>query len=164
MNSAIRTAGHRSTDSVDRVVLEPSVVLGLRERVAPSEIKAFFARALPAVAGELARAGIHAAGAPIAVYRHEADQHFDVTVGFPVDQASATPVTLVREQLPGGPAARAVHEGSYDALPAAYHALSQWFAERHLAPPTMMWEQYLVGPGDAPQNRYLTQIVYPVAR
>jgi len=163
MNTAARTAGHRSVDGVDRITLEPLVVVGLRERVAPAEIKAFFARSLPAVADRLARAGIRAAGPPVAVYRHEADQHFDVTAGFPVDPTSATPDSLVREQLPGGPAVRAVHEGSYDTLPAAYGALSRWFGERRLAPPTMMWEQYLVGPGDAPAAGYLTQIVFPMA-
>jgi effector-binding domain-containing protein len=149
-------------DGVERVTLAPRVVVGLRRRVAPSELSGFFARAIPIVAGELARAGSRPAGPPIAVYRHEDGGHFEVTVGFPVDESSASTDALVREVLPGGAAARAVHVGSYDTLGQTYAALGHWFTERELLPPDVMWEEYLAGPGSVNEAEYRTRIVYPL--
>jgi hypothetical protein len=44
-------------DDVERVTLEPRVIVGLRQRVTVDELSGFFAHAIPAVAGELARVG-----------------------------------------------------------------------------------------------------------
>lgn len=156
----MNTAG---TTTVETVTLEPRTVVGLRQRVAVDELSAFFARAIPAVAGELARAGIRPDGAPVALYRHEQGHHFDVTVGFPVHEVPAATETLVREELPGGRAVRAVHVGSYETLPATYSELSHWFAEHRQAPPDTMWEEYLVGPGGADETACRTRIVYPLS-
>jgi len=163
MNSGGTETAARPLDRVETVTLQACTVVGLRQRVAVDEIRAFFTRAIPAVSGELARAGIRPGGAPIAVYRHEQGHHFDVTVGFPVTEAPASTDALVREQLPGGRAVRAVHVGSYDTLPAAYTELSHWFVEHRLTPHDVMWEEYLVGPGAADETAYQTQIVYPLS-
>lgn len=160
--SRMSTVTERPMDGVERVTLEPRVIVGLRQRVALDELSGFFARAIPAVAGELARAGTRPIGPPVAVYRNEEARHFDVTVGFPVAEAPASTGALVREVLPGGPAARAVHVGSYETLSQAYAGLSRWFTQRKLLPPGMMWEEYLVGPGSVDESEYRTRIVYPL--
>lgn len=149
-------------DDVERVTLEPRVIVGLRQRVALDELSRFFARAIPAVAGELARAGTRPAGPPVTVYRNEAAGHFDVTVGFPVAEAPAFTAALVREVLPGGPAVRALHVGSYETLSHTYAGLSRWFNQRKLLPPDMMWEEYLAGPGSVDESEYHTRVVYPL--
>lgn len=149
-------------DDVERVTLEPRVIAGLRQRVTLAELSGFFARAIPAVAGELARAGSAPAGPPVTVYRHEEAGHFDVTVGFPVAAAPASTVDLVCEDLPGGPAVRVVHVGAYETLPRAYAVLSHWFTRHHLAPPEVMWEEYLAGPGSVEESEYRTRVVYPL--
>jgi effector-binding domain-containing protein len=148
-------------DGVERVTLDSRVVAGLRQRVALTDLGGYFAWAVPAVAGELARAGVHPAGPPIAVYRNEEAGHFDVTVGFPVAEAPPTDA-LVHEMLPAGPAARAVHVGSYETLAETYAELSHWFTRRKLLPPAMMWEEYLVGPGSVDESEYRTRVVYPL--
>lgn len=160
--SAVQAAAHQPMDAVETITLEPRVLAGQRQRVAVSELSDFFARAIPAVAGELARAGVYPIGPPIAVYRHEQGHRFDVTVGFPVGEVPEFFGALVREVLPGGPAVRAVHVGPYETLPAAYGELSQWFAQRKLKVPELMWEEYLVGPGAADESAYRTEIVYPL--
>jgi len=149
-------------DDVERVTLEPRVIVGLRQRVALDELSGFFARAIPTVAGELARMGIRPAGAPVTVYRNEQAGHFDVTVGFPVAEAAVSTDALVREVLPGGPAVRALHVGSYETLSQTYAGLSHWFNQRELWPPAMMWEEYLAGPGSVDESDYRTRVVYPL--
>ncbi|RSM68030.1 AraC family transcriptional regulator [Actinoplanes sp. ATCC 53533] len=149
-------------DDVERVTLEPRVIVGLRQRVTVAELSGFFARAIPAVAGELARAGTRPTGPPVTVYRNEEAGHFDVTVGFPVTDAPAFITALVREVLPGGPAVRALHVGSYETLSQTYAGLSHWFNRRRLLPPDMMWEEYLAGPGSVDESEYLTRVVYPL--
>jgi effector-binding domain-containing protein len=160
--STMHAATGQPLDGVERVTLEPRVIAGLRQRVSLDELSAFFARAIPAVAGELARTGSRPAGPPITVYRHEEALHFDVTVGFPVAEAPASTAALVCEVLPGGPAVRAVHVGSYETLSQTYTELSRWFAERKLPTPDLMWEEYLAGPGSVGESEYRTRIVYPL--
>jgi len=160
--SGMHAVTDHPVDGVERVTLDSRVVVGLRQRVALTELGGFFARAIPAVAGELARAGAHPAGPPIAVYRNEEAGQFDVTVGFPVAEAPTSTDALVRVVLPAGPAVRAVHVGSYETLAQTYAELSRWFTRRKLLPPAMMWEEYLVGPGSVDESEYRTRVVYPL--
>jgi effector-binding domain-containing protein len=145
--------------------LHRRTVVGLRERVAVAELAEFFARAIPAVLHELDRQGLAPAGSPVAMYRDERDHRFEVTVGFPIGRApSLVPGgPLVVADLPGGRAVCAEHVSPYETMTATYAALSGWFAEHKLAPPPMMWEEYLVGPGEAADTAYHTRIIYPLA-
>ena len=45
--SKMSTVTERPMDGVERVTLEPRVVVGLRQRVALDEVSGFFARAIP---------------------------------------------------------------------------------------------------------------------
>jgi len=152
-----------STDAVVEFTLPASVIVGLRERVAVADLSDFFGRAMPAVAAEFARLRITPVGPPTAVYRHEAGHDFDVTVGFPVAAPSTKAGGLVVETLPAGQAVRVEHVGAYETLPAAYAALSAWFAAHQLTPPDVMWEQYLAGPGDTDESGFRTRVVYPLS-
>jgi effector-binding domain-containing protein len=149
-----------STD-VEEVALVPRLLVGVRAQVAVSELGGFFARALPAVAAELERAGIRPAGPPITTYRGEQGNTFEVTTGFPVDRPP-TSDALVRQELPGGRAVQSVHNGSYDTLPEVYARISGWFTGRKIRPPDMMWEEYLVGPDVAGETGCVTRVVFPL--
>lgn len=155
------TTASTSRTQVGEITLEPRSVLGRRERVAVSDLPAFFARALPAVAADLQRAGIAPQGPPIAAYRHESGGTFEVTVGFPVRELPDT-AALVHLRLPGGRAVQAMHTGPYRTLHETYARLSAWFASRHLQPPALMWEEYLVGPDAEGETGCLTRVVYPL--
>jgi hypothetical protein len=41
--------------------------------------------------------------------------------------------------------------------------LSAWFEGRRPAPPDMMWEEYLLGPGDTDESGFRTRVVYPLS-
>jgi effector-binding domain-containing protein len=96
------------------------------------------------------------------VYQHELDHTFEVTVGFPVTGLPTTG-TLTGMRLPAGCAVQALHVGSYATLPEIYRLLSEWFAGRHLPPPALMWEEYLVGPDAESEAGCLTRVVFPLS-
>jgi len=152
-----------STDAVVELTLPATTIVGWRKRVAVADLSDFFGRAMPAVAAQFARLGITPAGPPTAVYRHEVGHDFDVTVGFPVAGPSTNKGGLVVETLPAGQVVRVEHVGAYETLPAAHVALSAWFGAHQLAAPDLMWEQYLVGPGDADESEFRTRVVYPLS-
>jgi effector-binding domain-containing protein len=160
--STVHDAAASPVQGVDVVTTQPRRIVGLRERVAIADLSGYFARALPLVAERLGRAGIHLIGPPVAVYRDERGQEFVVTVGFPVDHAPMAIDGLVRETLPGGRAVRAVHSGPYESLPETYARLGAWFAQRAIQPPTMMWEEYLVGPNVTGEKGCVTEVVFPL--
>ena len=162
--SIVNDATAPSVEGIDVVTTEARPIVGLRERVATADLSDFFSGALPLVAERLGRAAIHPIGPPVAVYRDEHGPEFQVTVGFPVEQTHTPPSIdgLVRDTLPGGRAVRAVHSGPYESLPEAYARLGAWFARRAMQPPTMMWEEYLVGPDATGESGCCTEVVFPL--
>ncbi|MCU7731113.1 GyrI-like domain-containing protein [Actinoplanes sp. KI2] len=124
------TATRPSADRVEEINVPARTVVGMHEHVTVADLPEFFAKAVPATAGELARLGVAPAGPPMVVYRHEADHAFDVTVGFPVENPPASSDVLAVEELPAGRVACAEHVGPYATLPAAYTTMSNWLGER----------------------------------
>ena len=147
---------------IEELSLSPRTIVGRRRRVAVSDLAAFFAEAIPAVAAGLAREGITPAGPPIAAYGGEQGDTFEVTAGFPVTRLPLTD-EFVQMQLPGGKAVQAMHAGTYRTLAETYGRLSEWFADRHQWPPALMWEEYLVGPDADGEAGCLTRVVFPLS-
>jgi len=44
-----------------------------------------------------------------------------------------------------------------------YERLGDWFTHRHLRPPALMWEEYLVGPDQGGEAGCLTRVVVPLS-
>ncbi|MFB6888818.1 MerR family transcriptional regulator [Kitasatospora sp. NPDC056327] len=66
--------------------------------------------------------------------------------------------------LPGGPVLETVHHGPYTQLPLAYHALLAAVHERGLVLLAPAREAYLVGPGEAPAEEWVTRLVVRVEK
>jgi effector-binding domain-containing protein len=158
----VHSVAESPVEGVEVVTTDPRHIMGLRERVATTELSRFFARALPDVTKKLHRAGVDPAGPPVAIYRDEHDHDFEVTVGFPVDRVPILTYGLVCETLPGGRMVRAIHTGPYDSLPQTYARLGAWFAQQTRTPPRMMWEEYLVGPDETGESNCITELVFPL--
>jgi effector-binding domain-containing protein len=140
----------------------PQEIVGLHEAVRVEDLRDFFPRAMTAAGEALAARGVDPAGPPVALYEGMSEETFDVTAGFPVP-AGAAPNDVVAATLPGGATVEVIHQGSYDDLSNTYEELTAWFKENGMTPPTVMWEEYLVGPesGTDPSH-WRTRIVYPV--
>lgn len=149
---------------VERVVLEPRTICGVRQVIPMSAMTEFFGRAFAQAAAELGRQGALPAGAPVALYHGTPTDTFDVTAGFPVSQEIAPAVGVVVATLPVGAAVEATHVGPYDTLGDTYAEISGWMAAQNLTPAEDMFEEYLVGPhGESDPAKWRTRIVFPLA-
>lgn len=138
-------------------------IVGLHESVRMEELKEFFPRAMAAAGEALAARGLDPAGPPVALYEGMTEGTFDVTAGFPVPPGAAPSDDVVAAMLPGGATVEVIHEGSYEDMSNTYEELTGWFEENGMTQPTVMWEEYLVGPeSGADPGHWQTRIVYPV--
>lgn len=108
-----------------------------------------------------------ARGAPLAIYHNEpfhADD-IDVEMGVPVSAVATIDegYEVARHELPGGPVAYVVHEGSYASIGAAYDAIFAWLGEHGYHAVGAPRELYLIGPGQGrPPAEYRTEIDVPI--
>lgn len=133
-------------------------LVSLTESLPQEQVAGFLGRAYPALYAALSTAGLTSAGPPIARYRVDAEA-FHVTAGVPfVGDLAPSPPTQI-ESLPAGLVAHTVHVGSYEGLPAAFHAVMEWVAAHGYQIAADPWERYLDGPDVADPR---TQVCFPV--
>ncbi|MEU8242315.1 GyrI-like domain-containing protein [Actinoplanes missouriensis] len=96
-----------------------------------------------------------AAGPPGALY--PAEYHDEA-----VPVTAYLPATGGDDELPGGRFAVAEFVGPYHDMSAGYRALGAWLAGSGLTIGGPVRENYLAGPGEVPEDRYRTEICWPV--
>jgi effector-binding domain-containing protein len=118
--------------------------------------------AIGRVMNALSAAGAAPVGPPIACYEPAGDG-FDVAAGFPVTSPVVGEGVMTME-LPSAEVAHTTHVGSYEELPKAYEALQAEVEARgrHLDDRAPMWEQYMTGP-DQPPEQTRTEVYWPLA-
>lgn len=122
-----------------------------------------FGRVMDALAAE----GIRPAGGALAIYHGWTGDTVDVEIAltvpgvfFPQERKGAVRASRV----PGGKVAHTVHVGPYDQLAGAYSAIQEYASEHGLQLAGMMWERYLTGPAEEPdQSKHVTEIFWPLA-
>ncbi len=94
-----------------------TTVAVVRRQVPPAEISDFFGSAFEQVAQAVAAASGAIAGPPFGWYHGMAMDPADISAGFPVSGAEATPDAEVQVvERPGGRVAAGMHVGPYDQL------------------------------------------------
>ncbi|WP_167880519.1 GyrI-like domain-containing protein [Nocardioides guangzhouensis] len=141
---------------VETVDLQPQPAAVVRGDAELDGIADFLGAAYGEVAQVLASEGLAPAGPPFARYSLH-DRSFGIEAGFPVARTVTPEGRVVAGQIPGGHAARTVHHGSYDDLPAAYEAVEEWLAHNGYVPTGDPWETYLDEP-DVPEPRTLVHV------
>jgi effector-binding domain-containing protein len=121
------------------------------------------ADAFGTVAEHLEQAGVVVTGPAFAAYEMTGDG-FTVAAGFPVTGGFAGDATVVPLRLPAGTVITCVHVGPYEALSATYDRLRESArAHGRQVDESLMWEEYLTGPGTAPEEM-LTRVSWPLLR
>lgn len=135
---------------------QPAAVV--REHVAHDGIAAFLGPAFSDVMAAVGAQHVQVAGAPFGRYRPTEDGGWDIEAGFPVATAISEQGRVLATSLPGGRAARTLHVGDYQALGAAYEAVTKWLIDNGFVASGQPWECYLDGPEVANPR---TEVYFP---
>jgi effector-binding domain-containing protein len=121
-------------------------------------------RSFQAVKEALASQGIDATGSLFARWHSRADDvdfEAGVMVSAPIQQEGE----VKSGQLPGGPAAIAIHAGPYEGLKETYDAVEAWLVRTERSASGGPWEIYLTDPSAEPDpTKWLTEIIYPLQK
>jgi effector-binding domain-containing protein len=144
-------------------------VLSMRFRTNMEKIGEDIGKAYGPIFAYLGELGENPAGMPLTLYYYDYEGEFDPN---DIDMEAAVPTTRVLQSrgdieaknLPGGPAAFAMHKGPYDKADAAYQAIGVWVKEngyRYAGPPR---EIYYNDPSEVDPSELLTEIQFPVTK
>jgi effector-binding domain-containing protein len=99
------------------------------------------------VRSQLARAGLTAAGRPMAVFTATDDNGFSYRAMIPIDKAPEGRASLSEAvklgQTPAGKAMRFEHRGSYEDIDSTYEAITAYLDEKGLEADNLFVEEYL---------------------
>jgi effector-binding domain-containing protein len=136
----------------------------IRGVVPLGELAAFFDRSFTTLAAVAASQNVELTGPAFARYHGVPQGTADLEVGFPTAEAVSPADSVEVSSLPGGPAARLVHHGSYDALGSSWERLGRWMSDQDLEPGPSFWEIYVTQPSPTMDPADLrTELVWPLA-
>ena len=137
----------------------------IREKVPENDLAEAMGRMLQAVSAALREQGVTPASPPFARY-HAFGEIVDLEAGVIVKEPVRPAGDVRPGELPAGPAAIAVHTGSYETLGVTHAAMRRWLE----ANPTQEanggpWELYLTDPAEEPDPaRWMTEVIFPLKR
>ncbi|MFV2062108.1 MAG: GyrI-like domain-containing protein [Chloroflexota bacterium] len=150
------------TSKIEVRALHVRHVASVRESIARNDITEALGRIYREVNEALAKQGVEPNGAPFARY-HEFGQKVDLEAGLPVASPIVREDEVKPSELPGGPAAVAVHAGPYEGLSTTYDAIEAWMKSTNRSANGGPWEVYLTDPSSEPDpTKWLTQILWPL--
>jgi len=140
----------------------PQPTLSIRARTPIQGLPQLLGESYGKIASYLAELGEEPVGAPFAAY-YNMDMHdLDVEIGFSVAKTIQGKGEIQANQVPGGKLGYALHTGRYGDIAPAYDALTQYVKEQGYEPTGVAYEFYLNDPEETPQEKLLTQIVFPL--
>jgi len=139
---------NRMDYQVERVEVAEQPTAVVRAVIPAEEIPAFLGRAYAEVLEVIAAQHLTPAGMPFGCFVPTEDG-MEVEAGFPCSGPVVPARRVMPASIPGGPAARVLHQGSYDGVRAAHAAATQWLADNGWEAAGPPWEEYLDGPGVA---------------
>ena len=137
----------------------------VRDKVPESALAEAMGRMFQAVMAALHEQGITPASKPFARY-HAFGDVVDLEAGVIVKEPFQPAGQVRPGELPAGPAAIAVHTGSYETLGTTYDAMRRWLeanpAQQANGGP---WELYITDPADEPDPaKWMTEVIFPLKR
>jgi effector-binding domain-containing protein len=135
----------------------------VREEVPEPAMAEAMGRMFQTVTETLGKLGLKAESAPFARY-HSFGEMVDFEAGVIVAQPIEPSGNVKPGELPAGPAALAVHTGTYETLGATHAAMRRWLeANPSHEPNGGPWELYITDPSAEPDpTKWLTEVIYPL--
>lgn len=135
----------------------------VREEVSENDLAEAMGRMFQAVMSTLRELGVEPASQPFARY-HSFGETIDFEAGVVVDRPIEDVGAVKPGELPAGPAAIAVHTGTYETLGATHAAMRRWLeANPSQRPNGGPFEIYVSDPAAEPDPaKWITEVVYPL--
>ncbi len=150
------------SSKIELRVLRSHHTASIRAEVSSNDLADAMGNIFRAVKDALASQGIVPEGAPFARY-HSFGDTIDLEAGVMVSSPIMPIGDVKPSQLPAGPAAIAVHAGSYETLGATYAAMQTWLDASPHHPNGGPWELYITDPSAEPDpSRWLTEVIFPL--
>jgi effector-binding domain-containing protein len=149
--------------------IDPQPAVAVRTQTTPDKIGEQFGGLVQEVFAYLLEKGIEPSGPPFCRYHDFSAERVDMEVGLPISRAGDPVVDpdprMAFIDLPGGDAAVAVHQGSYEGLSGVYEALHDWIHAQGLSEGGAPWEIYEVSMNETDDPAALrTRVVWPVGK
>lgn len=153
------------TVEVTRRQLDPCPALIIRRKTSHTDIAKTIGEILPKVFAYAQQHGLPFAGPPFVRYIEMARGSMTIEGGMPLAVAGKTDGEIEAIELPGGPAAIAIHAGPYDTLGETHTAVDAWITAQGAKAAGAPWESYVTDPGEKPDPKdWRTEVIYPLAR
>jgi AraC family transcriptional regulator len=150
--------------SIARETLAPQPILFVRRRCARADLPDNIAACLGAAFGLAMQSGCAIGGRPFTRYPSVGVGLVTIEAGCPLAAPAPGAGEVEAGFLQGGPAAIALHAGSYEELSATYAAMERWMEENGYRAGGAPWESYITDPADLPNAAdWRTQVVWPLA-
>lgn len=135
----------------------------VRRDVPENDLAEAMGQMLQAVHTALQQQGVTPASQPFARY-HSMGETVDLEAGVIVTDPVQPAGEMTPGELPAGPAAIAVHTGTYETLGATHEAMQQWLeanpVQKQNGGP---WELYISDPAEElDPAKWLTEVIYPL--
>jgi effector-binding domain-containing protein len=128
-----------------------------------SEIRAVMGPGLNEVRAAIAAKGIAAAGPWFTHHLRMPGDVLDFEICVPVEEPMPAAGRVSPGLWPAMTVARAVYQGPYEGLGAAWGEFNAWIAANGHKPRTDLWERYLTGPESGPDSAaYRTELSRPL--
>ena len=149
--------------SIERRELTPAHVLIVRARCGRHELAQTMAQCFGKAFPHAMQSGVPLAGRPFTRYLSTGPGLFTIESGCVLAAPAAGRDDVEAATLPGGPAAVAMHGGSYDTLAETYAEMERWMEKNGLRPGGAPWESYITDPADHPDPAdWRTEVYWPL--
>ena len=151
--------------TITRKDVKAQPLLFIRRSVAYTDLKSLYEECFPKVFGYAMKSGLAIAGQPLARYVSTGTGLWTIDCAIPMAEASPGEGEIEAGVLQAGPAAFAVHSGSYDELPQTNAAIQKWIEENGLKPGGPPWEVYATDPAEYPDIAdWKTEVYWPLEK
>jgi len=149
--------------SIERRELSPAHVLIVRARCGRHELAKTMGECFGKAFPYAMQSGVPLAGRPFTRYLSSGPGLFTIESGCVLAAATPGAGEIEAATLPGGPAAVAMHGGSYDTLSETYAEMERWMEKNGLKPGGAPWESYITDPAEHPDPaNWRTEIYWPL--
>lgn len=151
--------------TIAREDLAAQPILFARRRVARNDLAKAIAECLGAAFGLAMQKGYAIGGRPFSRYPEVGPGLLTLEAGCVLASPAPGAGEVEAGFLQAGPAAVAMHAGSYDTLQETYAAMQQWIERQGLRTAGAPWESYITDPAEHPSTAdWRTQVFWPLAK